>query len=99
MPTTISARHPQAKEKIVARLRSVQGHLGGIIRMVEEDQYCIDVIRQTKAIQHAIDKVNALVLERHMNDCVSRAIRSSNGKERERVIAELLDLFDAGHMG
>jgi DNA-binding FrmR family transcriptional regulator len=99
MPTLISELDPQAKERILVRLRNVKGHLGGIIRMVEEDQYCIDVIRQTKAIQNAIDKVNALLLERHLNHCVSRAIRSSNGKERERVISELLDIFDAGRTG
>ncbi len=99
MPTLISEIDPQAKEKILARLRSVKGHLGGVIRMVEADQYCIDVIRQTKAIQNAIDKVNALVLERHLNHCVSRAIRSNNGKERERVISELLDIFDASRTG
>jgi DNA-binding FrmR family transcriptional regulator len=67
--------------------------------MVEEDRYCVDVIRQTRAVQSAIDKTNALVLERHLNHCVSAAIRSDDARERERVIAELLDIFKDGRRG
>lgn len=94
MPRTVVGLDPQAKEKILARLRSVEGHLRGIIRMVEADQYCVDVIKQTKAVQSALNKANALLLERHLNRCVSSAIRSENSRERERVISELLDVFE-----
>lgn len=97
MPRTVVGLDPRAKEKILARLRSVEGHLGGVIRMVEQDQYCVDVIKQTKAVQSAIDKVNAALLERHLNHCVSAAIRSDSARERERVISELLDVFENGH--
>ncbi len=94
MPRTVVGLDPRAKEKILARLRSAEGHLRGTIRMVEEDQYCVDVIKQTKAVQSAIDKANALLLERHLNHCVSAAIRSERPRERERVISELLDVFE-----
>jgi DNA-binding FrmR family transcriptional regulator len=67
--------------------------------MVEEDQYCIDVIKQTRAVQSAIDKTNALLLERHLNHCVSAAIRSESPQERERVISELLEVFENGRGG
>lgn len=87
---------PRSREKILARLRSVEGHVRGVIEMVEREAYCIDVIRQTKAVQAALDKVDALLLERHLNHCVSRAIRSERAADRERVIAELLDVFAAG---
>jgi CsoR family transcriptional regulator, copper-sensing transcriptional repressor len=96
MARTIVELDPRAKEKILARLRSVAGHLRGITRMVEEDQYCVDVIKQTKAVQGAIDRVNALLLERHLNHCVSAAIKSDDARERERVISELLDVFENG---
>jgi CsoR family transcriptional regulator, copper-sensing transcriptional repressor len=96
MARTVAALDPQAKEKILGRLRNVEGHLGGIIRMVEEDQYCVDVIKQTKAVQGALGRVNALLLERHLNHCVSAAIRSENPRERERVMSELLDVFENG---
>jgi len=96
---TVRGLDPQAKQKILARLRSIEGHLGGIIRMVEEDAYCIDVLKQTKAVQSALNKVNAMLLERHLNHCVTTAIRSDNPRERERVIGELIEVFEAGGWG
>ena len=63
--------------------------------MVEEDQYCIDVLAQTFAIQRALDAVNALILERHLQTCVTTAIRGEDPRERERVIRELLEVFHA----
>ena len=81
------------KEDILRRLKSVEGHVRGIQRMVEEGQYCIDIINQSTAVQAALDKVNAMVLERHLQTCVSRAIRSEDPAERERVIGELLQVF------
>ena len=99
MATTVVGLDPRAKEKILARLRSVEGHVWGIIRMVQEDQYCVDVIKQTKAVQSALDKTNAPLLERHLNHCVSAAIRSADARERERVISELLDVFENGRRG
>lgn len=84
---------PQGKQRILARLRSAEGHVGGVIEMVEKDEYCVDVIRQVRAVQSALDRVSALLLDRHLHHCVSRAVRS---RARERVIGELLDVFDAG---
>ncbi len=63
--------------------------------MVEEDKYCIEVIKQTLAIQRALDMVNTLMLGNHLNTCVTTAIRSQDPAERERVISELLDVFEA----
>lgn len=84
-----------AKEKILARLRSVEGHLRGVLQMVDEDGYCIDVLHQTKAIHAALSKVEGLLLDRHLHHCVTTAVRSEKPQERERVIAELLDIFEA----
>ena len=82
------------KEKIIKRLKSIEGHIRGIQRMIEEDKYCIDVIKQSLAVKSAVDKVNALILESHLKSCVTTAIRSNKPVERERVIAELLDVFE-----
>jgi DNA-binding FrmR family transcriptional regulator len=82
------------KEKIIKRLKSIEGHIRGIQRMIEENKYCIDVIKQTLAVKGAIDKVNALVLRGHLESCVTTAIRSKKQVERERVITELLDFFE-----
>lgn len=83
------------KQDVLSRLKSVEGHLRGVERMVEEDVYCVDVIKQSLAVQRAIDKINALILEHHLNTCVTTAIRSEDGNERERVIGEIVDVFAA----
>jgi DNA-binding FrmR family transcriptional regulator len=81
------------KEQLSNRARSIQGHMGAVVRMIEEDAYCIDIIKQTQAIQKALDKLNTLLLERHLHRCVTTAIRGNKPQERERVIAELLEVF------
>ncbi len=86
-------RSEDLKRDVLNRLRSVAGHLNGIIRMVEEDAYCIDVIHQIEAVQAALNKVNLLVLDDHMHHCVTRAIRSGDHAEAERVLAELREVF------
>lgn len=93
---TVQGTDPRAKHEILGRLRSIEGHVRGILRMVEEDAYCIDVLKQTKAVQSALDRVNVLLLQRHLNHCVTTAIRSDDPGERERVIQELLEVFEAG---
>ena len=95
MPTRSGPRDSVAKDKILTRLRSAEGHLRGVAQMVEEDGYCIDVLRQTKAVHAALSKVETLLLDRHLQQCVTRAVRSDNTKERTRVIAELLDIYRA----
>ena len=80
---------------MVRRLRSAEGHIRGIERMVEEDAYCIDVVNQIVAVQRALKKVSGLVLDRHLHSCVTHAIRGSDAEKRERVIGELLEVFDA----
>lgn len=85
------------KKLLVNRARSIQGHMGAVVRMLEEDEYCIDILKQTQAVQKAIDKMNALILEKHLNECVTTAIRSNKSAERERVINELMDVFETAN--
>ncbi len=85
------------KAQLLNRARSIQGHMGAIVRMLEEDAYCVDIIKQTQAIQKAIDKMNALLLEKHMNECVTTAIRSNKPEVRERVINELVEVFETAN--
>jgi DNA-binding FrmR family transcriptional regulator len=87
------------KQGIVNRLKSIEGHVRGIQRMVAGDAYCIDIINQNLAVQRALEKVNNLVLERHLQTCVTMAIRGDDPTERERVIDEILSVFEtAGKM-
>lgn len=85
------------KTQLLNRARSIQGHMGAVVRMLEEDAYCVDIIKQTQAVQKAIDKLNALILEKHLNECVTTAIRSNKPAERERVIGELMDVFETAN--
>jgi DNA-binding FrmR family transcriptional regulator len=82
------------KKQVKNRLRSIEGHVRGIERMVEQDAYCIDVIKQSIAVQRALEKVNGIILENHLQTCVTTAIRGEEAEERERVIGELLDVFE-----
>jgi DNA-binding FrmR family transcriptional regulator len=82
------------KQQLINRLKSVEGHVRGVQRMLEDDAYCVDVIKQTMAVQRALEKFNSIILERHLQGCVSTAIRGDDPVERERVIHELLQVFE-----
>jgi DNA-binding FrmR family transcriptional regulator len=77
----------------VHRLKSAAGHINGIIRMLEEDRYCIDVIKQIQATQTALSRVSETILDAHLRTCVTTAIRDDNQDERERVLAEVIEVF------
>lgn len=81
------------KEDVLNRLRSVRGHIEGVLNMVENDEYCIDVINQVQAVQSALNKVNLMVLDDHMHHCVTEAIRGEDPVERERVLTEIREVF------
>jgi DNA-binding FrmR family transcriptional regulator len=81
-------------DQTIKRLKTIEGHLGGIIRMVDDDAYCIDVIRQIQAVQSALNKVSTGILENHLNSCVTTAIKGDDPKERERVLKEITDVFE-----
>jgi DNA-binding FrmR family transcriptional regulator len=81
-------------DNTILRLKTIEGHLRGVIRMVEEDTYCIDVIRQIQAVEAALSKVSTKILEDHLNSCVITAIQGNDKKERERVLKEITEVFE-----
>lgn len=83
-------RTENSKQEALKRLAYIEGHLRGIRKMVEEDQYCVDVLKQTYAVQRAIDKFEGILLRGHLNSCVPEGIRE--GRDQE-VIGELEELF------
>ena len=78
------------KKETLKRLSYIEGHLAGVRRMLEEDKYCVDILKQTFAIRRAIEKVEAILLEGHLETCVVEGVR--NGRERE-VLGELAELY------
>jgi DNA-binding FrmR family transcriptional regulator len=81
-------------ENVLRRLKTIEGHLRGIIRMVEDDTYCIDVIRQIQAVESALNKVSGVILDGHLNSCVITAVQGEDPAERERVLKEVLEVFE-----
>lgn len=79
---------PIAKKDALNRLKTVRGHLDGIIRMVEAEEYCVDVMKQVSAAQASLERVNRLVLKNHLETCFSEAIADGRGPA---AIAELVD--------
>lgn len=82
-------------QDIQNRLKSVEGHIRGIQRMVDEGAYCVEVVNQILAVQRALKKVSALVLDRHLHTCVTHAIQGHDAAAKERVLTELMDVFEA----
>lgn len=82
---------------VINRLKSVEGHIRGIERMVEQDVYCIDIIRQVQAVQAALNKVSGIVLENHLNSCLISAVRGDDPVEQQRALREISEVFDAAN--
>jgi len=82
-----------SKGKARGRLRRIEGQVQGLQRMIEADAYCVDVLLQISAVQGALEQVQKLLLGRHIESCVSDAIRSGSRNERQQKIDELLEVF------
>ncbi len=89
----------EKKFAIVRRLKSVEGHVRGVERMVQDDAYCIDIVNQVLAIQRALKKVSSLLLDKHLHHCVTTAIQGTDDAEKEQVLGELLQVFEATGKG
>lgn len=83
-------RPKDTKERISHRLKIAHGHLKKVLDMVENDQYCINVIHQSQAVQKALKEIDNLVMENHLKGCVSSAIK--NG-ESDQAIGEVMSVF------
>ncbi len=79
------------KHEVLKRLNYIEGHLGGIRKMIEEDKYCVDILRQTYAVRKAIEKLEGLLVEGHLHSCVPEGIASGKGEE---IIEELVQLYN-----
>ena len=81
---------PEHKEKVQRRIKTTIGHLKGIEKMVEEDQYCVDILIQVSAVISSLNKLNDQVLENHLHSCVRAAIKRGDDKE---ILKELMDVL------
>ncbi len=78
----------EAKREALNRLKTVRGHLDGVIRMVENDAYCVELMKQISAMQSSLERVNRVVFKNHLETCFSEAVAEGRGAP---AIAELVD--------
>lgn len=81
------------KEPTIKRLNRIEGQVRGIVRMIEEERYCIDVLQQMQAIKSALAKVEDAILKDHSATCVENAIASGDEVEQRKKFGELIDLL------
>ncbi|MEM6793042.1 MAG: metal-sensitive transcriptional regulator [Acidobacteriota bacterium] len=81
------------RKQLTTRLKKLEGQVAGIRRMVEDDVYCVDILLQMTAAQGALGKAGHLLLGYHVEHCVSDACRRGDEAERQRKIAELMDVL------
>jgi DNA-binding FrmR family transcriptional regulator len=83
------------KDDNLTRLKTIEGHIRGVHRMVDDDAYCIDVIRQIHAVQSALNRISLNILDDHLNSCLISAVKSGDQEEQDRVLQEIIDVFEA----
>ena len=83
-------QNPKVKKDVVKRLSFIVGHAKGIQKMIEDDKYCIDIVKQIQAVQSALNKVNEMLLENHLKTCVSHAIKKGEGHKLIKEVMETI---------
>ena len=82
------------KQKVQGRLKRIAGQVGGIQRMVDEDRYCIDVLLQIAAARAALGKVGKILLESHVQTCVTHALSGNDPEDQQSKLEEFINIFD-----
>jgi DNA-binding FrmR family transcriptional regulator len=82
-----------SSHKALALLKTARGQIDGIVRMVEEDRYCIDVSKQVLATLALLRKANLVILRQHMDTCVKEAVRTNKAAEKIDEITMILEKY------
>lgn len=83
----------KSKKKILNRMSYLIGHLEGVAKMIEDDKYCIDIIKQNQAVIAAIEKVNEKILRKHLETCVTQVVGGKKKTGRRKVFDEIIEIF------
>lgn len=81
------------KSNALTRLNRIEGQVKGLKKMVEEEQYCIDLINQTNAIRRALEQVALIIMRRHIESCVAEAHHAKKGKAKLDELIKTIDRF------
>lgn len=83
-------RPKNEKERILHRLKIARGHLNKIMTMVETDEYCIDVLHQSQAVQKALRQADAVLIEHHLDHCMADALKSG---DQQQAVSEIMTIL------
>jgi CsoR family transcriptional regulator, copper-sensing transcriptional repressor len=89
----MKSKPSENKKDIANRLRYAQGHLNAVLKMVEKDAYCMDIINQNHAVIEALKKINELILEGYLGACAYDAMNSKNNAKMRKAIVELVKIY------
>jgi len=81
------------KKDLLKRMNYLVGHLNGVSKMIDEDKYCIDIIKQNQAVIAAISRINELLLKNHLDTCVRTAVEKGSTTDKEKAFQEILEVF------
>lgn len=81
------------KNNVIKRLRYAEGHLKAVLKMVDGDAYCMDIINQNHAVIEALKRINEMILEGYLGECAWDAVNSKNFARRKKAIRELVSLY------
>lgn len=82
------------KQRALHRTKIIQGQLRGVEKMIESEEYCMDILTQSLAIQKSLSSLNKLILENHLKTHIPEKFASDSGKDHEAAIQELLELYE-----
>ena len=83
----------EVKENSLLRLRKIEGQIKGITKMVDQEKYCVDIINQITAAQRALDQVALSIMKRHVESCVSEAVKEGKGSTKIEELMETINKF------
>ena len=86
-------KNPTTHEEQVVFLKKIEGQVRGIQRMIEEGQYCVDILNQVHSVISALARVEDKILEKHLDSCVVNAIQGKSEAEKNKKLAEILQLI------
>ncbi len=80
-------------QEIMNLLKTSKGQIEGIMKMIEDERYCVDISKQILAVQALLKKTNLQILDRHIKSCVKQAFEEGHGDEKVDEIIEILDKY------
>ncbi len=88
---------PDTKKNTVIALKKAQTSINTIVKMLEEDKYCIEILQQIRAVEGLVKSASNKILENHLNTCFSEGMSSKDSKVKEKYIKEVVDVLSLGN--